>query len=199
MPPLSGDDSSAAYVLRDNLERVARYRNVLELRNPNPTSRLLGTVRLLVRRQAHDGRWTTLEPEPETSLPLLHEGERVGFEVANDHSEPIYLTLLDFGLTAASARSTPLPLTSGTHPLEAGRKLQIGFLPEEELIMGFPDDFPFVLDPDAAEPLAGLETVKLFATTYPTDFSGLLLQEGLRGSSPSLARTRPCGSCWIPP
>jgi hypothetical protein len=181
MPPLPGDDSSAAYVLRDNLERVARYRNVLGLRNPNPSSRLLGKVRLLVKRQARDGQWTALEPEPDTSLPLLHEGERIGFEVVNDHSEPIYLTLLDFGLTGSIGQIYPSPSAGKPHPLEAGGKLQIGFHPVEELFIGFPDDFPFVRDPDAAEPLAGIETVKLFATTYPTDFSGLLLQEGLRG------------------
>jgi Caspase domain len=179
MPPLATEGSSAAYVLRDNLERTARYRNLLELRNPNPRSQLLGKVGLLVKRQADDGRWTALELDPETGIPLLHEGERIGLEVINHYTAPIYLTLLDFGLTG---RITQLyPSTDGTDHLDPGGKLQLGFREEDWLMLGFPADFPFVRDPHEAEPGAGLETVKLFATAYPTDFSGLLLREGFRG------------------
>jgi hypothetical protein len=162
-----------------NMETLARYRRVLALANPSPDSVLRGKVELILKRRTGDGAWAPAEPEEDGGQVVFAEGDRIAVTIANRHTEPVYVSVLDFGLTGRIGLIHP---PSGpSEKVEPGVTVDVGIRDGEELVLGFPEDYPFALEPDEAKPPGGLETFKLFAATgAPVDFEPLL-QEGVRG------------------
>jgi hypothetical protein len=167
MPPRACDDAQALPTLRQNLETLARYRNALRLNNPD--SALAVDFRLL--REDADGGWQPLSPSGES----LKAGDSIAFELVNREERPVFVSVLDFGV---SGRIQLLfPPNSSSELLAAGQTLRIGG-GRRRIRLGFPEGF-------VGE--RGHETLKAFVSLDETDFSWLQ-QAGTR--SPTAARTR---------
>lgn len=90
LPLLPVSQEDAVSVLIHNLETGARYRNALKLDNPN--SEL--DVQFNIFRVSRSG---DLEPANNGDFEF-EDGDRLAFEISNNESVPVYLSLLNFGL-----------------------------------------------------------------------------------------------------
>jgi hypothetical protein len=160
-----------------NLEKAARYRQALALRNDNADSVLRGKVEFTLKRQARDGTWVKAEPEVDGGLPVFFEGERIAAEITNSYTAPIYVSVLDFGLTGALGLLHPV--AGASEELAPGRCIEFGVRRRDEVTLYLPDNFPYLPDPSDEAPVGGTEVFKLLATVHQADF-GLLLQPGYR-------------------
>src|SRR5262249_6343743 len=135
------------------------------------------TVEVCIKRKDAAGQWCDATEGP-SGLPTFYEGDLIGLEVTNRGSKPIYVGVLDFGLT----RGISLLYPSGGFPeaIAPGGSLQIGIREGDEIELYIPDNFPFVLDPSSPAIAGGVEKFKCIVTTEQTDFS-MLTQSGVRG------------------
>jgi hypothetical protein len=187
LPTHPADPYKMPWELYENLERLASYWNVLNLRNPNINSPLQKKVDLILLRQTPDGNWVTAKPEAQSGTVVVTEGERIAFRIVNRYSAPVYVSVLDFGVTGTI--SLLHPLWGPREALQAGEAIEVGVREGDELELFLPDDFPFVPDASSAKARAGVETLKLFATTYETDFASLVQQDGYRSVEQSMGET----------
>jgi hypothetical protein len=170
------DEPNVTALLRKNLEKIVRYRSALSLKNPNPSSLLKDKVEFILKRKGSDGTWIEAKPEVNQWLPVFEEGDRLIFEIVNHYQYPIYISILDFGLTYGVNQL--YPVTGASQRFDPAKKNDIGLRQGEEIELYLPDNFP-------DSQVGGTETFKIFATIYPADFS-LLLQGGLRQGDPLL-------------
>jgi hypothetical protein len=178
MPAHPVTKDGVTFVLRDNFEKAARYRQALALENPNDDSPLKDKVDFCLLQQAADGSWVEAEPEDESGQIVYEDGQRIAFRIVNNYSAPIYVTVLDFGLGGAIDQLHPIP--GSKEKLEAGGSVDVGVRAGDELDLFLPDGFSIVPDPAEGEPQGDTETFKLFATTHEADFSLLVDAEGFR-------------------
>ena len=116
--PIAREESLKRMI--DNLELIARYRNALAIANPNPADPLKGKVDLvllrLIRQDAqkqwipagpdangqvnyHEGdQWVPAKPGSDGEV-AYREGDLLGIRLINNTNDPIFVTVLDFGLT----------------------------------------------------------------------------------------------------
>ncbi len=186
--PLKREDALAG--VRENLEKVARYRQSLALENPDPGSALAGKFSLELRRRKADGTWAPALPEPAGGEVPFDEGEAIAFRITSRHDAPVFVSLLDFGLTGRV--QVVFPPKGAKEQLAPGTTFSIGTGPgDPPWRLGIPNEFPFAADPTGANAVDGVETLKLFVTTGEADFS-FLEQEGVRsgrkGGIPPLER-----------
>ena len=174
MPPRPASEPASSSTLRDNLNKLARFRHALALDNPD--SRLRDAVDVTLKRLDGNGAWVEAEAEEAGGEVVFEEGERVAFTVANRHTAPVYVYGLDFGLTGAISLFT---VAGANDALAPGREQSVGV--DRPLVLRFPKAFPFVEEPGEAVPTEGAETLRVFVTTEPTDFASLL-QEGVRSA-----------------
>lgn len=169
--PLQAIDQIDAVV--ENLERLARHRQVLAIENPSPGSRLRGRFALAIAvYDEQQRRWSEAGPGEGSGQIVLDEGAIVSVVVRSRHDAPAYISLHDLGLTGAISQI--YPAAGAQEPLRPN-----GELATEPMRLQFPEQFPYVTpggDPARTE---GIETVKLFVTEQPADFSGFG-QEGVR-------------------
>ncbi|MUG92858.1 hypothetical protein F7734_10510 [Scytonema sp. UIC 10036] len=170
------DEAGATAMLRENLEKIVRYKSVLALKNPNSQSLLKNKVKLTLKRQAFDGSYVEAQLKNDSGQIVFEDGDRLIMEIENLHNKPIYIYILDLGL--ASGVEQIYPVMGASQEFHTG-KHSIGLRQGEEIKLYVPETFPYVPFPHNGSPAGGVETFKLFATTYPTDFSWLL-QEGVR-------------------
>ncbi|MCE7984845.1 MAG: caspase family protein [Caldilinea sp. CFX5] len=124
--PLAATDLDG---LATDLAHLARYHNALELRNTAPHSELAGAIRLTMKELAFD---------PHTQQPLAQEiqrtsgGElinsdttRVVWEITNQSSQPLYVTLLGFGWDWSIAQLYP-DTAGANEALAPGRQVSLG-------------------------------------------------------------------------
>jgi hypothetical protein len=166
--------------LVENLEKVVRYRLALDLKND--LSPIAGNVQVdLVRKTA-----TGLEPAPigDGGLPVFHEGDYVALKLSNHLDRPLFLYVLDFGLTGRI--QLVYPPAGAEDCLLPGINLELGTQPGREIELYIPDEFPF-LAAGPGEDVEGLETIKVLFTTHPADLQPLFqtsFREG-RGGRPA--------------
>jgi hypothetical protein len=177
IPIHNTDEASIVSIMCDNLEKVARYRQAIVLSNPDEESLLKSKVDFLLKRKNADGTWATAETDNAGGYIIFEEGEYISCEVINHHDSPIYISILDFGLTGAVTLF--YPVAGANEPLDQGRSIQIGARQGDVIELFIPENFPYVLDPEDTMPIGGIETLKLFATTHEADFSPLI-QQGFR-------------------
>ncbi len=169
-----------------DLVRQVRFRQLLELDNPDPTSRLRGRVHLWVRKAAGSSN--------RGEVVRLSEGERVDVEVENGHHQPVWVTVVELGCDGAIELLMPHP----EHPTyllhQGGIRLEPGevasareyYLRDPDrapavaggLPLHLPDGFPWAAEPGETAD-AGFLHLKLLATLCDTDFE-FLQQEAVR-------------------
>lgn len=180
MPVHAADEDEVAFTLRDNFELLARYRQALTLRNPDEKSALRGKVAFKLLRLGADGQ-TPIPAAPDgAGGPIrFRDGERIAVEITNRYDRPIFVSVLDFGLSGAI--SLLYPPEGASEELAPGKAIQVGVRAGEEIELFIPEEFPFTKDTvSGAEPTGGTEVFKLLATTHQADFS-TFVQEGFRG------------------
>jgi hypothetical protein len=167
MPTLACATADAVERLIGNAETLARYRNALALDNPDSALRL----RFQLYREDTNGEWRPCAAEGER----LREGESIAFEFINEEPRPVFLSVLDFGV---SGRVQLLyPPNRSSELVEAGQALKIGF-GRRRIRLALPEGF---------SESYGSETFKALVTLDETDFSWLQ-QAGTR--SAELGRSR---------
>ncbi|MCP3964200.1 MAG: caspase family protein [bacterium] len=153
--------------LVQDLERCARYELALRLIQPDDLNELYGLVEVTLFRRSPGGVWARAEPSRNDEV-VFEEGDLLGLQVTNRSEQPIYLSVLDFGLTHGV--SLLYPVRGACKPLAPGRVFEIGMRRNDEIEVFLPAGF-------SAE--EGTEYLKLFATTAEADFSSLT-QRGVR-------------------
>lgn len=176
MPTHAVNEAGAIAIVRDNLEKIVRYRSILALENPNPQSLLNGKVKFTLKRRLDDGNWVEAKPENDSGQIVFEESDRLILEIVNHYDKPIYIYILDLGL--AYGVTQLYPIKGANQEFQPG-KHNIGMRQGEQIELYLPDNFPYVPSPSDSSLVGGIETFKLFATTYPTDFNWLL-HDGLR-------------------
>ncbi len=162
MPRHGDDEPDIIATLLTNLEAIARYRNALEL--DNPTAGL--AVDFNLYREDGAGGWQLANGANE----VFKAGDCIAFEVVNREARPVFVSVLDFGLSGKIQLLYPPNKTSEF--VEAGKSLRIGS-GTRRIRLGMPAAF-------AGE--RGAETFKAFITTNEADFSWLQ-QAGTRSAA----------------
>jgi len=174
--------------LIDDLLAVGRYRQLLDLDNPDPESPLRGRVSLRARR------WSPVlaalvdaVPEAGDGVIVFEEGEKAEFEIASRHDAAVWVTLLEFGCDGRIALLLPRPkhatYARGGMRLEPGQTLRLaadyyrqdpGYAERvrEGLPLHLPKGFPWAAEP-GEEMEMGLLTLKLLVTSASADFEFL--------------------------
>jgi hypothetical protein len=152
-----------------NLENAARLRGVVGLGNPG--SPLEKAIDFHLHR-LEEGHCAT----PILGLggePVFFENDRLVLEIQNHSKAPLYVYVLDIGLTG---RVEPVFPPLGSHEqLEIGHTLQVGRREGQELTLFIPKDYRLLHRIPEALPVEGQERLKLFATPSPANFEVLFL------------------------
>ncbi|MFL5494530.1 MAG: caspase domain-containing protein, partial [Gemmatimonadales bacterium] len=170
--------------VKTNLEKLARYRQALSLENPDPSSALRDGFTLDLLRQGPDKRWIVAAPESAGGQIVFEEGETIAFRITSHYGDPVYVNLLDFGLSGSV--SVVYPARGAKEKLTPRMNFEIGTRPGERgFTLKMPKEFPYTADASGG-PIQGTETLKLFVTMGEADFS-FLSQQGVRsvGGPPS--------------
>jgi Caspase domain len=184
MPVHRVDEFNVENILLQNLESLVRYRRLLALANPNLDSALKGRIEVTLLRRSGNG-WEEATPDPAGGRVVFEEGDQFAIRVVNRHTGPVWVAVLDFGLTGridlVHPSAGPSERVDPPTARSPGNRLEIGMRAGSELYLGFPENFPYVKDPTDTKPDAGVEVFKVFATTgRPVDFS-YMLQGSFRG------------------
>jgi hypothetical protein len=161
---------TALRAVRENLNRLGRYRQSLALDNPDQDSVLRGRFTITLLRRDGSGGWAPAEPDPVAGQVVFEVGDEIAFRVESRHDKPVYVNLLNFGL--AGAVNLVHPEAGAQEQLRANGSFDVGTRGEFSALE-FPDTFPFADDPVNAVPAEGVDTVKLIVTESPVDFSFL--------------------------
>ncbi|HEU5075467.1 MAG TPA: caspase family protein [Polyangiaceae bacterium] len=172
-------EPGAAKAIVEKLEMLARYRNALQIENPDLASDLRGQVQLILRRQLPNGSWVDATADHTSGEVSFEEDDRLAFTITNGTDRTLYVAALDFGLTDVIAQL--YPPAGASEPFGPRRSVTYGERDGEEMKLGFPQDYPFSSLSDERPDVHGFEHVKLFVTSQPADF-GPLLQGTLRGA-----------------
>lgn len=171
---INGFDEGSLTRIRETLEKLSKHSMILKLENP--LSELKDLIEFKLFRLASD-EWVEAQPFYD-NLPRFLEGESIAFEVKNNSRKPIYVSLLELGLTKnirllypPKAASEKLSSALGATVLKPGLgKFAFGMLPGEEIKLFIPDDSFLTVVPGEDEP-GGIEVFKLVVTTEQTDFN----------------------------
>jgi hypothetical protein len=157
-----------------NLERLARYQQVMALENPDRGSELAGRVKVDLLRappappqaRTDPASFVIAEPEISGGSVTMEEGDRIAFRIHNNSGEDLYLNAINLGLTGRVQRFYPNN-TKG-----------VLVAPGSFLIRGYfdlyiPDDFPFSDDRYGPRQDEGTDVYKFIFTREPTNLSFL--------------------------
>lgn len=177
MPPRANTE-----IIIENLERISRYRRIVELRNPN--SALIGKIDFIILRQNPDTSWSEVVPAGIEQNLVIYESERIALRIVNRFKSPVFFSILDLGLSKNISLLYPPPganIIIGAAPDEQSVESEsdvngkgiftLGMTENEYIELSFPKNFPFVAPfPGHTDvPDEGLEIFKLIVTTRPHD------------------------------
>jgi hypothetical protein len=172
-PELPCSDPKALKTLMENLESLVRLRMLASVTNPD--SGLKGLVDFEILRWTPEGCLPPLRDEK--GEMLFHDGDRLVLKMRNRASCPLYIQVLDIGLTGRVA--VAYPWEGSQELLESSQTHQVGTRAGEELTLSLPPGFDRL--PEAVR--KDQETLKLIASTSPVELR-LLFQSGQRYRSP---------------
>jgi Caspase domain len=161
LPPLPAGRPDTAARLVAGLERFTRYRNLLALRNADLGDPLAGAVDFFLLRRHEDDGWVEATPD-DSGRVAYRTGDLLAFRIRNRHSAPIFVTVLDFGLTYGLRLLHPTPPGDGA--VEPGSTIDVGVDQSSEMKVFVPKDFPGD---------EGLDSIKLIAATRRVDLVAL--------------------------
>ena len=179
-----------------DLLAASRYRQLLDLDNPDPASRLKGRVLLRASRWNPEQK-ALVEATPEAGfgVSVFCEGEKAEFEIVNRHDAPVWVTLVEFGADGKIALLLPRPghatYARGGMPIDPGQTLRLAAdyyrqdpayaeAVREGLPLYLPEGFPWAAEPGEKVD-QGLITLKLLVTPASADFE-FLEQEATRAA-----------------
>jgi hypothetical protein len=179
-----------------DLLAAARYRQLLDLGNPDPASRLKGRVTLRAKRWNPDQK-AFLDAVPEAGgMAVFREGDKAEFEIINGHDAPVWVTLLESGADGKIALLLPRPghatYARGGMQIDPGQTLRLAAdyysqdpayaeAVREGLPLHLPEGFPWAAEPGETVD-QGLVTLKLLVTPASADFE-FLEQEATRDAT----------------
>ncbi|MEW6733819.1 MAG: hypothetical protein AB1489_20995, partial [Acidobacteriota bacterium] len=166
--------------IRDNLEKIARYQYTLALRNEN--SKLKSSIEFAIKRQTKDKQWVLAAANNNGGQIVFQDGEYIALKLTNNYTDPVYIAILDFGITGSV--NILYPPLGANEELKPGISVEIGVREDEKILLYIPEHFWQRLDSDE-NCIGGTETFKLIATTHPTDFR-LLIQDSISGTLRSI-------------
>ncbi|MCB0262846.1 MAG: caspase family protein [Calditrichaeota bacterium] len=178
MPLHTLSEQGVVAILISNFEKLARFRQTLQLVNPDPENVIKGKVTVTLQ-QLVDGKWINAPIDQNYGMPVFRDGERLGITITNHYSKPVYINILDFGLNKKI--SLFFPNNNTGELLLPTQSIQIGYREGDECYLGFPERFPYVTEPHEKVPEGVIETLKVIVTTHPTDFCNLA-QESVRST-----------------
>lgn len=155
----------------------AYQRRLLALCDPRRFQPLRDLLTLELWRRRPGGEWLPAVPETDDE-PVYDEGDSLGIRLHHDHGAPLYVGILDCGLTGAI--ELLYPIRGASDPWSKGHKLVLGMPPDAmDLRLYVP-----------AGLTSGRETLVFLLTTAPTDF-GLWIriadeQSGARETRPTI-------------
>jgi Caspase domain len=144
----------------ENLDKIAKFRRLLALDNPNAGG-LRGRVTVEVLRKDASGTYAPATPEADTSLPVVDDGQRVQFRITNRHDRPLFVAVVYLGTGSEVSVPAHLQIAPGVSDSSLSGPVT------------FPPNYPFVDLGDALRGVDSVETVKLIVTDEKVDFSGL--------------------------
>ncbi len=182
MPVRRRNEPGAGALLLENLEKVARYRLALDLENAAAEFADKVEIEILCKT----GTGLEAPEKGNDGRPVFYEGDNIAFKISHRHERPLFVYLLDLGLTGRISLIYPAP--GAIDSLLPAVALEVGTQPDREISLYIPDEFPFLsAGPD--EEVEGIETLKILFTTHPTDFQPLFqssVREGRSGPAGSL-------------
>ena len=166
-------DVDAVGIVLENLQKLARFRNVLGLYNPGST--LNGAVTLRLLRRDGAGRWSQAEPDARSGQLVLEDGEEFAVDIENLSGVQVYVSMLD--LEAKGAVNVLYPYGGASNSFAANHRIRVGGGGNGgTLKAAFPENYPYFLDPALADGTVCTETFLALVTTNPADFR--TLQQG---------------------
>ncbi len=182
---LRRDDEKAIAGVIEDLVKLARFRGIRRLANPDPESRLCGRVELRILDQSGE----PAEVDAGFGHVVVEAGDVIDFEIESRHDEPLWISLVeldgDHGITVLLPRFGHPTFRRGGHQLEPGDVLRVGrdyYRAAAGLEQVLPEGFPWPATEGEAQDVA-ISYLKLLVTTVPADFE-FLEQEATRTSSP---------------
>jgi Caspase domain len=180
-----------------SLAGAGLYRQLLDLANPDPASRLNGRVRLrLLRWDADRKAFAEVVPEAGAGVPVFREGEKAEFEIVNDHDAAVWVTLVELGCDGKIELLLPLPghatYARGGMRLSPGETVRLAgdyYRQDPAYAEAVREGLPLHL-PEGFETAPGLVTLKLLVTLVSADFE-FLEQEGMRSFRPPSSEIGP--------
>lgn len=159
MPVHAASEDGVIDRLITNLETNARYQNALMLDNPGSNL----NVEFNLYAQNDEGEWVNANGGGHA----FTVGDRVGFEVVNNEKEPVFVSVLDFGLDGTI--DLLYPRKTSSELIEPGRTLKVA-MGNRKMRAGLPENYSHN---------HGRGALKAFITSEESDFRWLQ-QEGTR-------------------
>jgi hypothetical protein len=185
---LRPDRPEEIHGLLDDLAAVGRYRQLLDLDNPDPASRLRGRVALRAKRWNPDQKaFVDAAPEAGEGMAVFREGEKAEFEIVRRGHAAVFVTLVEFGADGRIALLLPRPghatYARGGMQIDPGQTLRLAAdyyrqdpafaeAVREGLPLHLPEGFPWAAEPGETVD-HGLVTLKLLVTSASADFEFL--------------------------
>lgn len=176
LPPYRQREPGAVSILLDNLEKMARYNNILNLQNLGSQDILCDKLTMSLLKRKPDGSWIEAAVDPERGYMTYYDGDAIAIRIINHHSTPVYCCILDMGLTGTITQLYPEP--GANKALNPGHPLLVGVRPGDEIQLYI----PMSTNTGTSFMLKEQETFKLIATTREADFS-LFAQDHYRGET----------------
>ncbi|MFN8582262.1 MAG: hypothetical protein U0163_14975 [Gemmatimonadaceae bacterium] len=200
-------------VVIENIEKLARFTQGLNIENPDANSALRGKFSITLMRRSASGELTPAAPETAGGLPVYEDGEVIVFRITSDHDQPAWISLVDFCLDGSVELLLPWRSPDSQIQLRAGRQFDYETSPSKLFRVSWPEGFPYVPAIDPASDAMAIDTLKLFVTERETDFSalqqqrfrgagsppsplGTLLHRVFEGSTRNVERAEPVSADW---
>lgn len=178
VPPIPFLRPGAVGDLLRQLERIARWRSIRDLANPNPELKSQISLVLMHREM----RAWVQAPRGTSGLPEYPDGAGISFQIHNDSSRPLYFCLLNLSEDYSVTPVYPPPGSGGAEPLSPGRRLIVGKDTRDTYEVSFPHRLPVRYSQTR-------EIWKLVVSTQPLAAGSLLQrQAGFHGPAGLLSQ-----------
>jgi len=151
----------------NNLEKIVRYDNGIQLENRDSYNVLQNKIEFHLVSQKNEG-WIKMD-----SNSIVIEGEVIGCQITNHHTETVYVSVLEFGETGKI--NVLFPSRKSSDPLEPGKTVTYGSDYNGVIIDPIFNNMVLKLNEMAKGDVFSVPqvTLKVFVTLIPIDFSPL--------------------------